>query len=260
MLQDKDRIFTNLYGLHSPDLAAREDARQLGRHEVPARKGPRLDHRRDEEVGPARPWRRGLPDRHEMVVHAQAVGRPPELPRGQRGRIRARHLQGSRDHAARSASSRGRLPDRVLRHERERRLHLHSRRIHRRALCVAKSHRRGLRGAADRPGQHPRFPVRSLSPPRRRRLYLRRRNGASRKPRRQEGNAAPEAAIPGQYGPLRLPDDRQQRRIHRRCGHDPAPRRVVVLRASAGRTMSAPSCSACPVTWRSPATSKRRWA
>ena len=46
----------------------------------------------------------------------------------------------------------------------------------------------------------------------RRRLHLRRGDGAARKPRRQEGPAAPEAAVPGQHGPLRLPDDGQQRR------------------------------------------------
>ena len=42
-------------------------------------------------------------------------------------------------------------------------------------------------------------------PSRRRRLYLRRGNGAARKPRRQEGHAAAEAAIPGQCRALWLP-------------------------------------------------------
>ena len=83
---------------------------------------------------------------------------------------------------------------------------------------------------AHRQGQHPRLSLRPLRPPRRRRLYLRRGDGAHREHGGQEGHAAAEAAVPGQYGPLRLPDDRQQRRVHRRRRHDPAPRRVVVLR------------------------------
>ena len=76
----------------------------------------------------------------------------------------------------------------------------------------------------------------------------------------KKGHAAAEAAVPGQCRPLRLPDHRQQRRVDRgRAGH-PAPRRGMVRRASAGPTMSAPSCSASPAMSRSPATSKRRWA
>ena len=42
---------------------------------------------------PARPRRRRLPDRHEVGLPAQA-GRRPALPRGQRRRVRAGHLQG----------------------------------------------------------------------------------------------------------------------------------------------------------------------
>ena len=33
MLADKDRIFTNLYGLQDPGLEAREEARPVGRHQ-----------------------------------------------------------------------------------------------------------------------------------------------------------------------------------------------------------------------------------
>jgi len=40
-------------------------------------------------------------------------------------------------------------------------------------------------------------------------LYLRRGDGAARIARRQERHAAPQAAVPGQYGPLRLSDHRQ---------------------------------------------------
>ena len=105
-----------------------------------------------------------------------------------------------------------------------------------------------------------RLGFRSLRSPRRRRLYLRRRNRAAGKPGRQEGPAAAEAAVPGQCRPLRLPDHRAERRIDRgrartSCGaaHHGSP-------ASAGRTIPAPSCSAFPATSKSRATSKKPWA
>ena len=63
-----------------------------------------------------------------------------------------------------------------------------------------------------------RLGLRHLRPSRRRRLHLRRGDRAARKPRRQEGPAAAEAAVPGQCRPLRLPDHREQRRDRsRRC-------------------------------------------
>ena len=129
--------------LHQPLRPARSGAegralaRRLGRHQGDPRKGSRRDRRRDEEIRPARPRRGGLSDRPQMVVHAEAVGRAAALSRRQRRRVGARHLQGPRDHAARSASSRRGLPDRLLRHGRERRLHLRARRIHPRARGAA---------------------------------------------------------------------------------------------------------------------------
>ena len=87
---------------------------------------------------------------------------------------------------------------------------------------------------ADRQEQYPRLGFRSLSASRRGRLYLRRRNGAARKPRRQEGHAAAEAAIPGQCRALWLPHHRQQCGIHRGgAGHfAPWPRMVHLHRAA----------------------------
>jgi NADH-quinone oxidoreductase subunit F len=67
-----------------------------------------------------------------------------------------------------------------------------------------------------------------LRPSRRRRLYLRRGNGAAGKPGRQEGPAAAEAAIPGQCRPLWLPDDGQQCGIDRGRADHPAPWRRLV--------------------------------
>ena len=59
--------------LRLPGLAARrrQGARRLGRHQGADRQGPRLDHQRGQELGPARPRRRRLPDRPQVVVHAQ---------------------------------------------------------------------------------------------------------------------------------------------------------------------------------------------
>ena len=129
MLADKDRIFTNLYGIHDWRPGRRARARRLGQHQGDPRQGPRRHHRRDEEVGAARPRRRRLPDRPEMVVHAQGGEGPAALPHRQRRRVRARHLQGSRHHASRSASAGRGLPGRGLRHARACRLHLRARRV-----------------------------------------------------------------------------------------------------------------------------------
>ena len=56
--------------------------------------------------------------------------------------------------------------------------------------------------------------------PRLRRLHLRRRNGAARVARRQEGPAALQAAVPGELRPVRQADDDQQHRDVRRGAVD----------------------------------------
>jgi NADH-quinone oxidoreductase subunit F len=75
--------------------------------------------------------------------------------------------------------------------------------------------------------------LRRLRPSRRGRLHLRRRDRDARKPRRQEGPAAPQAAVPGGCGPLWLPDDGQQRRIDRGGARRSCDAVRVVLSASA---------------------------
>ncbi len=137
-------------------------------------------------------------------------------------------------------------------------LHLCPRRIHPGARAPPGGGRRGLRGQADRQGQHPRLAVRPLRPSRRRRLHLRRRDGDARIARGQEGAAADEAAVPGRHGPLRLARPRSttsNRSRSRRPSCGAAPRGS---RASARRTTPAPSSSASPATSTSRATSKRR--
>ena len=60
------------------------------------------------------------------------------------------------------------------------------------------------------------------------RLRVRRGDGADREPRGQARPAAPQAAVPGRRRPLRLPDDRQQRRDPRLRAADPGARAGVV--------------------------------
>ncbi len=120
------------------------------------------------------------------------------------------------------------LPDRRLRHGRQHRLHLCARRVHSRAQAPAGRDRPGLRSQADRQEQHPWLGLRSPRPSRRRRLYLRRGDGAAGKSRGQEGSAAAEAAVSGERRALWLPDHGQQRRDHRAGARHHAPRRGVV--------------------------------
>ena len=106
-------------------------AGRLGRHQGADGARPGCDHRQGQGVGAARARRRRLPDRHEVELHAQgAQARETQLPGDQRRRIRARIVQGPRDHPPRPAQIDRRFADRRLRHARTRRLHLYPRRIH----------------------------------------------------------------------------------------------------------------------------------
>ena len=80
------------------------------------------------------------------------------------------------------------------------------------------------------------------------RLHLRRRDGDARVARGQEGHAAHEAAVPGRRRALRLPDHGQQRRVDRRRADHPAAAARRGSRASARPTTPAPSSSASPAT------------
>ena len=71
MLADKDRIFTNLYGHHDWGLKGARARGAWDGTKAILERGRDWHHRRDEGVGPARARRRRLPDRPEMVVHAE---------------------------------------------------------------------------------------------------------------------------------------------------------------------------------------------
>ncbi len=84
--------------------------------------------RRRQEVGSARPRRRRFPDRPQVAVRRQEIAEA-EIHRLQRRRERAGHLQGSPVDGAQPPPAGGGVPDRLLRHRLEGRLHLHSRRV-----------------------------------------------------------------------------------------------------------------------------------
>ena len=98
------------------------------------------------------------------------------------------------------------------------RLHLHPRRVPARVRDPARRARRGAQGEAAR-RRHDR------APPRRRRLHLRRGDGAARVARGQARPAADEAAVPGRRRPLRLAEPDQQRRDDRDRAEDRRARR-----------------------------------
>ena len=70
-----------------------------------------------------------------------------------------------------------------------------------------------------------RHALRYRDPPRRRRVYLRRRDGALQLDRGQARRAAQQAAVSRRGGPLRKTDAREQRRDARESAGDPARRR-----------------------------------
>ena len=93
------------------------------------------------------------------------------------------------------------------------------------------------RAAGLRRREHPRLRPhdRPRRAPRRRRLHLRRGDGAAGLARGQARQPAPEAAVPGRPGPLQGPDADQQRRDADERPADPADGRRGVRRASAPR-------------------------
>ena len=86
----------------------------------------------------------GFPTGLKWSFMPKEVEGPAALPRRQRRRVRARHLQGSRHHAPRSAQADRGLPGRRLRDARQCRLHLHPRRVLQRGAAPAGGDRRGL--------------------------------------------------------------------------------------------------------------------
>ena len=140
-------------------------------------------------------------------------GHDGQVPLLQRGRVRARHVQGPPADAEEPAP-----PDRGHHHRRARRgrepgVHLHPRRV-RAPGADPREGRRGGESEGLRRRAHPRLGLlaRAVGPPRPGRVHLRRGVGAARRARGQARQPAAEAAVPREPGPLPGPDADQQRR------------------------------------------------
>ena len=186
---------------------------------------------------PARPRRRRLSHRPQMVAGARRAGAAPV--RGQCRRGRARHLQGPLLSRARSAPLHRGHADRGLGGRGAGDLSLYPRRISRTAADAGRGNRQGRGGGPVAAHQ-------AASAPRRRRLHLRRRVGDDRIDRGQARPAAPPPALRRAGRPVRPPDAGAERRDavlgarHRREG------RGLDDRARAATSARASAASRCP--------------
>ena len=227
----------NLVLFEALEARATVDARGLpairrlpGVGEDPARAdAAREDHRGSQSLRAAGPGRRGVPDRREVELHAALIA-GAEIRGLQFGRIRARHLPRSRHPALQPAFGDRGHGDRRLCDDGDRRLQLHSRRILGRAHPALRSGAgRGLRGGTvgkEHPGLGRRF--RSAHLHRRRRLHLRRGDGAARVARGQTRQTALQAAVSRQFRSVRQTDhDQQYAKLRLRADDHAQGRRVV---------------------------------
>ena len=238
--------------IDEPGLATIEGYRRRGgyrslRAGVP-RARARSCSRRARGLRPPRPRRRRLLDGQEGLVPAPR--RHGQVPLLQRRRVRARHVQGPRADAEEPAPADRGHRDRGAR-GRARRARSSSsaastgRSATSSTRAVAEAYEAGflgenVLGSGDR--------GRARRPPRRRRLHLRRGDRAARLARGQARQPAPEAAVPGDPGPLRRADADQQRR-----DADRTSRYIVEQRRRLVQGASAPSSRPAPRWSRSPA-------
>ena len=237
-----------------------------GLHRAAARahRPPGPAHRAGQGVGPAGSRRRWLPDRHEMGLHPAGVhgtGRQAQVPRRERGRGRARHLQGHPDDDGGPALAHRGLHHHLLRDPREVLRDLHPRGGPAPAAAGPLRGRAGVREGLPGP-RHPRLRVRPghRRARRRRCLHLRRGDGAARLAGGPPRAAAAQAALPGHGGPLRLADRGQQRRDHRRRSRRSCRAAARGSARWAARRAPARRSTRCPGTSRAPASTRRRWA
>ena len=139
-------------------------------------------------VEPARPRRRRLPDGPQGELPRRRDS-PSRTTCRQRGRVRAGHVQGPRDHAARPAPADRGLPDHGAR-DRSQNVFIYIRGEYLDEFEVMRAALDEAREAGPARRRHDR------AAPRRRRLHLRRGDGAARVARGQARPAALEAAVP----------------------------------------------------------------
>ena len=198
--------------LHQPlrraRLASRRraEARRLGRHQGGDPQGPRLDRQRVQGIGAARPRRRRLPDRAQMVVHAEgASDRPTYLvvnaDESEPGTCKDRDILRNDPHKLVEGCLLAGVGMGVGAG-----LHLHPRRVLQRGAAPPgrRSTRPTTAGLLGKNACGSGYDYRPLPASRRRRLYLRRGDRAARKPRRaskgQPRLKPPFPAAVGLYG------------------------------------------------------------
>ena len=188
-------------------------------------------HRGGQEGQPAGTRRRGLSDRRQVGLHPEGLD-GAQVPRDQRRRGRAGHVQGPLPDGARPPRPDRGHGHRGARHRLAPGLRLHPRRVREAVAGPGRRGQGGLRGGAPRQ-EHPGLGLRlrHRAPPRRRRLHLRRGDGAPVLPRGEEGVAQDQAALPRGQGSVRPPHHRQQRRDHHGGAAHHQPRGGVVRRA-----------------------------
>ncbi len=202
--------------------------------------GAGRDHRRGQEVGPARPRRRRLPRRHEVGLHPQGKDKP-------------KYLVCNADE-----SEPGTFKDRLLmEHDPHQliegcaicccavqagRCYIYIRGEYTKAAAILE---RALEEAYE--GGHPRrqrdglgLQARHVRPPRRRRLHLRRGDRDAGVARGQARPAARQAAVPGGRRRLRRAHRDQQRRDAVQRAAHPHPRRRLVQGDRHGRAQHRP--------------------
>ncbi len=179
---------------------------------------PRVRARRDgrdprgERLAAARPRRRCLPHRPE-VGGGRAAARAAALPRLQRRRVGAGHVQGPHPDGGRSVRARRVDDDRRLCHRLRARVRLRSRRIPGRTRTARERIRtRALARPARRRRDGHGLLLRHRAAHRRRCVRVRRGDGALPVDRGLPRRAAQQAAVPGRGRPLRQAHRREQRR------------------------------------------------
>ena len=214
--------------LHPGRLQAR---RRLAGAAEGAGHGARRRHHRAEEREPARPRRGRLPDRREVELPA-AGRRQAALPGGQRGRVRAGHLQGRpADDGQPARAHRGRGHHGV-RDQGQARVHLRPRRgAARGPAAAARGRRRRTRPATSaRTSSAPGFDLDVVVHAGAGAYICGEETGAAHLARGLPRPAPDPAAVPGRGGPVRLPDGDQQRGVDRQRPVDRGQRRGLVRR------------------------------
>ena len=215
ILEDKDRIFTNLYGLQDWQAGGGEAARHLERHGRMLAQTPDwicdqiktsgLRGRGGAGFNTGLKWtfmpKDEGPRPHYLVVNAD---------KSEPGTCKDREIMRHEPHRLIEGCL---IACRAMR--RTRLLHLHPRRVRARARAPRGGDRRGhAAGLIGQDNIHG-WDFEILVAHGAGAYICGEETGAAREPRGQEGPAAAEAAVPGRRRPLRLPDHGQQRRVDR---------------------------------------------